>query len=250
MSRSEYRERQRKTDLSASQACGVGDGEDSSSAFGFSFGSIQSAPALGRQGLGPTEIEGGDGGGGRGRGGAKRGGNGSGARGVTGSGTGSGTGSDRGQSFTAFDNINPFEGGVKIETTAGGGGSGVLSPLSTVTGGDQSGKFAADPESQSLSDGAGGGQEGVNSHRSFAKASTCWLYYLCLSGNHALKQPSLTPQKNLQRFLRKTFGGAAQGKKKKRPLKKPFGGVELHREKERRSICSGSCLLRTSIAEQ
>ena len=59
MSRSQYQERQRKADLSASQACGMGGDEDSSSLFGFSFGSIQSAPALGRQGLGFTDIEGG-----------------------------------------------------------------------------------------------------------------------------------------------------------------------------------------------
>lgn len=191
MSRSEYRERQRKTDLSASRACGMGDGEDSSSAFGFSFGSIQSAPALGRQGLGLTEIGGGGGegggGGGGGGAGARRGGNSSGGRGIT----GSGTGSDRSQNFTAFDNINPFEGGVKIETpTTGGGGwgeGGVLSPLSTVTGGDRSGKFAADPESQSLNDGRGGQERGVDSHGSFAKASTV-VYILCRSKIHQSSQ--------------------------------------------------------------
>lgn len=106
MSRSEYRQRQRSTDtLNAVNAPGVsmitGRDEDISS-LGFSLGSVQSAPAL--IGLGLAE---GDVGGGQEMGPMAHGDRSSRA------GTG-GLEKSRGGSLSAFDNVNPLEGGVRV----------------------------------------------------------------------------------------------------------------------------------------
>lgn len=162
MNRSEYQQRQRK-DCAAAHALGGDscDDEDVSS-LGLSLGSVQSAPALGGLGLG-LHSGGSGGGGGRGRGrrrGHKR---------TPRADTAGAVVSDRGNSFTAFDNVNPLEGGIRVSTSplslreaeldhnrlegggrglrrggGGGGGAGrgrrggALSPLSTSVRGDSS----------------------------------------------------------------------------------------------------------------
>lgn len=144
MSRSEYQERQRKQDLSDTNTLDCG--EDAST-LGFSLGSVQSAPALGGLGLSLT----GNGGGGGGCGGA-----GSGAGGVGGRRAVSGGAGSRGTSITAFENVNPFEGGIRVATSTppkiGGTAGGDLSPLSTSVGGQNGRKFfsAAGPETSSV----------------------------------------------------------------------------------------------------
>ncbi|CBN74549.1 hypothetical protein Esi_0030_0041 [Ectocarpus siliculosus] len=148
MSRSEYRERQRRQDLTGSSML---DGGEDASSLGFSLGSVQSAPALRGLGLGlngNAAAGGGRDGGGRR---AVSGGRGSGGRGV-----------GRGTSITAFEDVNPFAGGIRVDTSppAGGDGRGAagasgtrgdLSPLTASVGG-QSGSFfpGAGPESSSV----------------------------------------------------------------------------------------------------
>lgn len=142
MSRREYQERQRKQDLSDANTLDCG--EDAST-LGFSLGSVQSAPALGGLGLGQ-----------RGTGGADRAGPGAEGGGGRRAVSGGGGGGSRGTSITAFENVNPFAGGVRVATstpprfreTAGGD----LSPLSTSVGGQSSGKgfLGAGPETSSV----------------------------------------------------------------------------------------------------
>lgn len=140
MSRAEYRERQRKQDLSDANTLDCG--EDTST-LGFSLGSVQSAPALGGLGL----DQAGSGGAGGARSDAERGG---GRRAV------SGGGGSRGSSITAFENVNPFEGGTRVATstpqTSGGMGGGDLSPLSASVGEQSGGRCfpGAGPETSSV----------------------------------------------------------------------------------------------------
>ncbi|CAM9196559.1 unnamed protein product [Ectocarpus sp. 12 AP-2014] len=147
MSRSEYRERQRRQDLSGSSM--LDRGEDASS-LGFSLGSVQSAPALRGLGLGLNSNA---------AGGGREGG---GRRAVSGGRGGGGGGVGRGTSITAFEDVNPFTGGMRVDTSlpAGGDGRGAagaaatggdLSPLTASVGG-QSGRFfpGAGPESSSV----------------------------------------------------------------------------------------------------
>lgn len=143
MSRSEYQERQRKQDLSDANTL---DGGEDTSTLGFSLGSVQSAPALG--GLGLAVGQRGSGGAGGAGSGAEGGG---GRRAVSGGGGGS-----RGTSITAFENVNPFAGGIRVATstpqTFGGATGGDLSPLSASVGGQSGGKLfsGAGPETTSV----------------------------------------------------------------------------------------------------
>ncbi|CAM9372894.1 unnamed protein product [Ectocarpus fasciculatus] len=145
MSRSEYRERQRRQDLSGTSML---DGGEDASSLGFSLGSVKSAPALRGLGLGLN----GNGGGGDGTAGGGR-------RAVSG-GRGSGGVGGRGTSITAFEDVNPFAGGIRVDISppAAGDGRAVaaatggdLSPLTASVGG-QSGRFfpGAGPESSSV----------------------------------------------------------------------------------------------------
>lgn len=148
MSRTEYRERQRKQDLSDANTLDCG--EDAST-LGFSLGSVQSAPALGGLGLGQASS--GDAGGvssGAGRGGGRRA--------VSGGGGGGGS---RGTSITAFENVNPFDGGVRVATStpqrSGGAGGGDLSPLTASVEEQSGGNFF--PPSTGPETSFGGGDE-------------------------------------------------------------------------------------------
>lgn len=146
MSRSEYQERQRKQDLPDANTFDCG--EDAST-LGFSLGSVQSAPALRGLGLGQR----GSGGVGVASSGAEGGG---GRRTV--SGGGGGGGGSRGTSITAFEDVNPFAGGVRVATStpqnSGGAAGGDLSPLSASVEGQSGGKFfsGAGPETSSVGD--------------------------------------------------------------------------------------------------
>ncbi|CAM9474718.1 unnamed protein product, partial [Hapterophycus canaliculatus] len=156
MSRSEYQQRQRQQDLCDANTL---DGRGDSSTIGFSLGSVQSAPALGGLGLGL------DGSAGSGEEGGRQ--------------SLSGGGGGRGTSITAFEDVNPFAGAVRVTTSAptcgGGGGEkgaagsamgGDLSPLSASIGG-QSGMFfsGAGPECSSL------GEDSDDPHLALVKAS-------------------------------------------------------------------------------
>lgn len=141
--------------------------DDQESSVGFSLGSVQSAPALGgqRQGLGLPSGS-------------------SGPR----AGTAGPDSSVRGQSMTAFENINPFEGGVRVatpspmtlasfshrdgflrDTSVATASGGEVSPLSMSV--DMSvGRFAgAGPESQSGGEGEREEEEGEDPHLSLLK---------------------------------------------------------------------------------
>lgn len=145
MSRSEYRQRQRQQGMSDAHTL---DGGEDASTLGFSLGSVQSAPALGGLGLG---LSGSRDGGSGGRGGR---------RAVSGDGNGGGggwgaSGGSRGTSITAFENVNPFAGAVRVDNSSqkgcvGEGGG--LSPLSASVGGEggDRGFSGAGPESSSV----------------------------------------------------------------------------------------------------
>lgn len=115
MSRNEFQQRQRSTaSMSANDISGGNGGnlDDMSSSLGFSLGSVQSAPTMGGFALGlngESKTRGG-------RRGQKlkypRGGTGGSAPG--GGGVGAGSGSGRGDSFSAFNNLNPLSGGVRV----------------------------------------------------------------------------------------------------------------------------------------
>eukprot|EP00752_Nemacystus_decipiens_P002394 g2259.t1 len=141
MSRSEYRERQRKQDLS--DVSTLDHGEDAST-LGFSLGSVQSAPALRGLGLGQS-----------GSGGVVGAGSSAGGGGGRRALSGGGGGGSRGTSITAFENVNPFEGGVRVASPtpqkSGETAGGDLSPLSASVGGQSGGRFfpVAGPETWS-----------------------------------------------------------------------------------------------------
>lgn len=157
MSRSDYQQRQRQQDLCDANTL---DGGGDASTIGFSLGSVQSAPALGGLGLGL------DGGGGGNEGGRQ---------------PRSGSGGGRGTSITAFEDVNPFAGGVRVTTSApdwrGGEergavgsatGAGDLSPLSASIGGQSGGgRFfsGAGPESSSV------GEDSDDPHLALVKVS-------------------------------------------------------------------------------
>lgn len=156
MSWGEYRQRQRKTDsMSSLNAFGGNNNTDETdvSTLGFSLGSIQSAPAqiAQRETLSQNSAGGGSGCGGHNRGQNSR-------AGTAGIGSGS-----RGHSFTAFDNIDPLDGGVRVARATsspprnmqsarfgkGYRAPGPLSPLSMSVGDDGAGAGgggAAGPE--------------------------------------------------------------------------------------------------------
>lgn len=162
MSRSEYRERQRQQDLSDTHTL---DGGEDASTLGFSLGSVQSAPALGGLGAGLNGNSGGGGGGGLGGGGGRK------------AFSGGGDGGGRGTSITAFENVNPFAGGVRVATStpkrvtgegrtvAATATGGDLSPLSASVGGQSGGMFGfgAGPESSSV------GEESDDLHLALVK---------------------------------------------------------------------------------
>lgn len=166
MSRSEYKERQRTiNDMNSAHSLGNFTDEDVSTV-GLSLGSIQSAPAITGLGLGQNaDSRGGE----RRRGGGdSRGGYDSQRRSAR-AGTAEPRGSSRGHSLTAFDDVNPLEGGVRVRRTGGapgkggegrgagfgvsgasGASGGALSPLSVSIAGGEDGweaASAAGPES-------------------------------------------------------------------------------------------------------
>lgn len=131
MSKADYQQRQRKTDsISSLNALGRNSKNDEvdSSTLGFSLGSVQSAPALIGQGLGVDRNQNSGVGNGVGRGSRN-------ARAAT---AGIGSSGTRGHSFTAFDNIDPLDGGVRVPRASplsiphdeGVGVPAALSPLS------------------------------------------------------------------------------------------------------------------------
>lgn len=162
MSWSEYLQRQRKTDAISSFNA-LGGNKDDTSTLGFSLGSVRSAPApLGRgSGGGGGEIK-------------------SNPRAGT---AGPDAGSKRVGSFTAFDTVNPLEGGIRVEPAAfpprlqvrksrfgggrrvGSGGEGALSPLSISVAGQEE-WTAAGPESN------GDDEEASDPHLSLIKVKS------------------------------------------------------------------------------
>lgn len=174
MSKSEYQQRQRTAEISAAHSVGSGYDDDLST-LGFSLGSVQSAPALGELGLGLDDE----------RSGAPRT-----LRRVNASSRAGtvGCGAGHGSSFASFNNINPFEGGVRMTSSAsasrragdGDSGShrtGSLSPLSSTV--SQGAFIAAGPEST-----GGEEEEEADPHLSLMKVSPnagvnlCPLYCL------------------------------------------------------------------------
>ena len=145
MSRSEYKQRQRQQDISDAHTL---DGGEDTSTLGFSLGSVKSAPALGGLGLGLN---------GSGGSGGVRGGR----RAVSGDGSGGGAGGGgggRGTSITAFENVNPFAGAIRVAKampTRFAGETGGLSPLSASVesfsgAGPESWSAGEDPEDPHL----------------------------------------------------------------------------------------------------